>query len=263
MRRTGACAVLVASGVFLLLALAAGQCPGALPNGTCGFQCQKLICQQLVQFFQTSQPTKKENAFGVEDSYLGWISNGPANETGWGPYLNAGCDNLIKEGVYPPSYCDNPNITGISCCTNEKPMYLEEPCPYLYTPVNFSMPVNRVNASINPGSFMESITHLMNCGLRSLNLNGNRLSGGFSPVWGTFTGLRELEMAQNWIGGTMPAEFSQLTGLQVLNLYGGFLYGTIPDGWENMRSLRRLNLGAQADPRIRGEQERQRKHAAQ
>ena len=225
---------------------AASQCPGAFPNGTCGFDCQKSICEQLVQIFQTSQ-TPKEKAWGVEDEYPGWISNGRANDSGWIPSIKAGCGYLIQPGVYPPAYCDNPTyFPGISCCTAAKQTYLGEPCPYLYTPVNFSMAVNRVNASIEAGPFLDSITHLMECGLRSLNLDGNRLSGSFSPIWGSFTGLRQLQLSQNWLSGTMPAEFSRLTGLQSLNLYGNLYHGTIPPGWANMKSLKFLNLGAQA-----------------
>jgi hypothetical protein len=231
---------------YASLADAAPLCPGAFPNRTCGYECQRLICEQLVKFFQTSQ-TPRERAWGVEDAYPGWISNGAANDSGWIPSIKAGCSNLIQPGQFPPAYCDNAKyFPGVSCCTATRETYLGEPCPYLYTPINFSMPVNRVNASIESGDFLDTITHFMSCGLRSLNLDGNRLSGSFSPIWGTFTGLKQLQISQNWMGGPLPAEFSRLTGLQSLNLYGNMFYGTMPVGWGSMRSLRYLNLGAQA-----------------
>jgi hypothetical protein len=56
--------------------------------------------------------------------------------------------------------------------------------------------VNGLNGSVDDPNFMQSIAQLHSCGLVSMSLPGNALSGSMTDAWGELTNLAVLDICK-------------------------------------------------------------------
>lgn len=78
--------------------------------------------------------------------------------------------------------------------------------------------------------------------LKTLVLNGNKISGSIPPSLGHFPLLRNLNLSSNLLSGAIPPEISGLSNLQQLVLSHNLLNGSIPKKLGNIRGLGHLDL---------------------
>eukprot|EP00775_Hariotina_reticulata_P005596 gene5596-5834_t len=102
--------------------------------------------------------------------------------------------------------------------------------------------VNGLNGSVDNPAFMESISQLHSCGLGSLLLPGNALSGSMTDAWGDLVNLQMLELSKNMLHGTLPETLRNLRNLQSLSLDRNLFYGTIPAWLGELKALRGLSM---------------------
>lgn len=69
-------------------------------------------------------------------------------------------------------------------------------CPMINVLMELKLEVNGLNGSISDPAFEQSIAQLHACGLISLELAGNALSGTFSNYWGEFRNLWALNVGE-------------------------------------------------------------------
>eukprot|EP00775_Hariotina_reticulata_P013223 gene13223-13354_t len=91
---------------------------------------------------------------------------------------------------------------------------------------------------------MGSMQQLHACGLNSLSLLGNALSGHMTEDWGLLTNLVTLNLGKNFIAGTIPDALQNVHGLLDLCLDSNLMYGTIPEWLDKMPGLMSLSLAA-------------------
>uniref|UniRef100_A0A453EBX0 Receptor kinase-like protein Xa21 n=4 Tax=Triticinae TaxID=1648030 RepID=A0A453EBX0_AEGTS len=76
----------------------------------------------------------------------------------------------------------------------------------------------------------------------ALQLQGNMLTGTFSPEVGNLVSLGYLDLSDNRISGLIPASLAQFGSLQYLSMEGNLLQGTIPASMSQMKGLLVLDV---------------------
>ncbi|WVZ61497.1 hypothetical protein U9M48_011359 [Paspalum notatum var. saurae] len=79
-------------------------------------------------------------------------------------------------------------------------------------------------------------------GLESLDLSGNRLSGGVPPGLGSCAALRRLRLSSNSLDGTIPPQIGKLARLRVLDLSRNRLTGGVPPELLHCGGLVKIDL---------------------
>eukprot|EP00775_Hariotina_reticulata_P011158 gene11158-11308_t len=110
-------------------------------------------------------------------------------------------------------------------------------CSTLHAVLEAKLQVNGLTGSVNAPLFEESIEQLHACGLTSIDLEGNSLSGSLSGFWAKLTNLQTLNLGMDpaalklGLHGTIPASMASMRQLQVLDMGANpFLGGSLPAG---------------------------------
>eukprot|EP00775_Hariotina_reticulata_P005277 gene5277-5512_t len=108
--------------------------------------------------------------------------------------------------------------------------------------MELKLDVNGLYGNVSDPTFLQSIAQLHACGLTSLSLSGNELSGSLTDDWGELSNLAALSLAHNQIEGTIPEALRRLQSLAQLVLDSNLMHGTIPGWLDTMQSLKGLSL---------------------
>ncbi|XP_018724439.2 LRR receptor-like serine/threonine-protein kinase FLS2 isoform X2 [Eucalyptus grandis] len=80
------------------------------------------------------------------------------------------------------------------------------------------------------------------CGVQSLNLSCNFLSGRLPTTIKMCSSLKSLDLSKNNLGFNLPDALANLSSLEVLKLQRNRFTGSIPEGFLKLSKLRDLNL---------------------
>jgi len=108
--------------------------------------------------------------------------------------LNSSCSQILSnpnplDGS--PAYC---SWLGITCCS--RPAVVKGYCTDSNALKEVKLEVNGLQGAIDDPAFMQSLAQLHACGLISLSLAGNSLSGSMTDDWGQLTNLASLNLGE-------------------------------------------------------------------
>eukprot|EP00775_Hariotina_reticulata_P011064 gene11064-11220_t len=138
-----------------------------------------------------------------------------------------------------PAYC---SWYGVSCC--DQVLISANKCSTEFSVLDLRLQSNQLSGGIDDPDFINSVTQLHACGLTSIDLEGNDLSGILTDEWGILVNLVMLNLANNWISGTVAAGLQNLTQLVELSLDRNSFCGTLPEWLGDLHSLQILRIGA-------------------
>eukprot|EP00878_Enallax_costatus_P047112 GHUV01057509.1.p1 GENE.GHUV01057509.1~~GHUV01057509.1.p1 ORF type:complete len:552 (+),score=103.69 GHUV01057509.1:2259-3914(+) len=230
--------------VCVLICLLAGQqrpvaaansvytCPGLVQISSqtvCTAPCQQATCTALAAFFNSTYN-------GTNPTIKPWRFR-----NGWSDLEIQSCSQLVAATPIGglPAYC---SWFGLTCCT--PPLAAAGYCTNLATVLEVKVEVNGLNGSIEGPDFQQSIGQLHACGLKSLTVTGNALSGSLTDFWGQLVNLNVLGLAKNMITGTIPDAMRNLTSLIQLQLDRNPMHGTIPEWVGELQAMQWLGLSA-------------------
>lgn len=161
-----------------------GQCPGLMQQHdsdilNCSTVCQQTTCDALQTLFKST--------YNASTPYLKtW-----RNRQGWEAMLQQNCSQILAEATKKgtPAYC---SWHGITCCRSLFRPY----CNATNAVAAIQLDVNGLNGSVLDLSFQQSLAQLHACGLISLQLAGNALSGSLDAFWGRLLNLRVLNIGE-------------------------------------------------------------------
>jgi hypothetical protein len=189
---------LISCGLLLLILLLANSsqlhvgavatCPGLVSAGVagkpqCTAACQAATCNALATFFHTTYDPSAT-------LFKSW-----RQQFGWEGLLSKNCSQILAAGPNPvdgtPAYC---SWYGVTCCS--LPGVLMKYCNVSNSLMQLRIGVNGLNGRVDDPNFMQSIVQLHSCGLVSLVVPGNALSGSMTDAWGDLVNLQAMDICK-------------------------------------------------------------------
>lgn len=160
------------------------RCPGLVQvssgSSDCTVPCQQATCAALTAFFNATY-----NASA--DLVASW-----SNKYGWEAALMQNCSQIVAATVDgAPGYC---TWHGVTCCSGLL-QYLGI-CSANNAVIEVKMEVNGLVGSIEDLALQQAIAQLHDCGMVSLSMLGNTLSGSLTSFWGQLNNLKFLNLGK-------------------------------------------------------------------